>query len=382
MAEKFRLGAIDVETKKYILPFEATKGRKYECIDCKKAVVLRKGPIRVHHFAHYAQTNTCNYYDHPNEAQIHKDAKLLMQKLLNDKRLLCFTWDCDNCGGFYAFEEVPTIKYIEGDEAILEYRDKDGKWIADVALVNNGNVRYIIEIKNKHQTTTQRPEPWFEVDASEFIKKINELYEDSKRESEELGFVNEANFIFRIPCIRKDIERKCYGCFCYKESWVRKIPGFHKEKEKDNSCILCKKTDYFPSSDGCTGKFQYGKIRVCTDCLAIDIYEKKIRNLYANESKNKNSTLYYSENRLSLGEIKLLNYISTLWRRVGAAEAWKQELKCSACGCSKYSPVYYNKSYYAICILCLGNKDTQQIILDKISDGKLSSNKECLIFDD
>ena len=79
--EKLQLGAIDIQTKKYTSPSEATKGKEYKCVDCDKHVILRKGEVRRPHFAHYSQKNVCSYYEHPNEAQIHKDAKLLMQKM-------------------------------------------------------------------------------------------------------------------------------------------------------------------------------------------------------------------------------------------------------------------------------------------------------------
>jgi len=279
MSDKIRLGAIDIETKEYTLPSKASKGRIYECVDCKKRVILRQGNVRVHHFAHYTQTNVCSYYDHPNEAQIHKDGKLLIQKLLSEKNYISFTWDCINCGGFY-LDELPTIKYKEGDQALLEYRDPNGKWVADVALVNNNKVRCIIEIKNKHITTTQRPEPWFEVDANTLHKIIDEQIKiKTEIQEETTGYT--PPFIFEIPCIRKDTERKCYGSFCYKESWVRRIPGYNN-KNTDNSCVLCKtKEEYLPSFDGCTGRFQDGCIRVCQDCLLKDTYEKKLRQLYS-----------------------------------------------------------------------------------------------------
>ena len=80
--KKVYLGAIELGTNKYTLPFFATKDKEYKCVDCGKKVLLRKGNIRAHHFAHYSESN-CSYYDHPNESQIHKDAKLLLQKLLN-----------------------------------------------------------------------------------------------------------------------------------------------------------------------------------------------------------------------------------------------------------------------------------------------------------
>jgi hypothetical protein len=280
MSEKYRLGAIDTETNVYTPPFQALKGRAYKCLDCDKKVILRKGEIRVAHFAHYAQTTTCSYYEHPSEAQIHKDAKLLLAKLLNEKKPLQFTWCCNYksnygkvCGGDYAFTDKPSVQYKSGDEVILEYRDPQKRWVADVAIVNNGVLRYIFEIKNTHTTTTQRPEPWFEIDARTFIEEVTERLGATGED------VYEEGYLIGIPCIRTDLDRKCYGSFCYRESWVRLIPGFDKN-QNDNDCILCKKTDYEPTYDGATGKFQKGNIRVCFECLVDDIYKRKIRKLF------------------------------------------------------------------------------------------------------
>ena len=285
MTDKLQLGALDTETNKYTSPTEALKGQTYKCVDCDKKVILRKGTIRKAHFAHYAQTNICSYYDHPNESQIHKDAKLLMVKLLEDKKRIQFCWECkySSCktsSDCYAFQDIPSIVYKEGDEVNVEYRDKDNKWIADVAIVNNGDVRYIIEIKNTHATTTARPEPWFEVDAKQFIQDINELNAEHLTDPDLDIYKQQEDFMYIIPCLRKDIARYCYGSFCYKERWVNKIPGYDKDLTF-NECLICKSDDYEPVSDGCTDKFQNGEIRVCVNCLFNDTFTKSLRNTYS-----------------------------------------------------------------------------------------------------
>ena len=278
MAEKIQLGAIRIETDKYETPTEALKGKVYKCIECNERVILRKGTVRKAHFAHYAQAN-CEYYDHPNESQIHKDAKMLMAKLLTEKRHIQFSWNCDyeGCNAInpYIFQDLSNVVYKVGDEVVVEYRSKDNKWIADVAIVNNGEPRYIIEILNSHRTTTPRPEPWFEVKALEFIQYVNERSADNTDE-----YKLSQDDIYVIGCHRTDIVRYCYGSFCWKESWTKKIPGYEKNLIA-NPCILCKTTNYEPVCDGDTGKFQNGFIKVCVNCLFEDSYKKRIRKLYA-----------------------------------------------------------------------------------------------------
>jgi hypothetical protein len=280
------MGAIDTATNQYHSPSEALKGKTYKCTDCGNRVIYRKGDVRIPHFAHYSQTNTCSYYDHPSESQIHKDAKLLMAKLLTEKKNIQFVWPCDyppcykTGSDTYAFSEVPTITYKEGDEVVLEYRDKDNKWVADVAVINNGLIRFIIEIKHTHGTGLGRPEPWFEVDATTLIQEINELHAEHPNEPDIDIYKLEDDYIYLISCERKNIKRYCYGSFCYKEYWVNRIPGYDK-KLLVNECILCGTSDFSPITDGCTGKFQSGGIKVCMDCLVKDTYEKKLPALYS-----------------------------------------------------------------------------------------------------
>ena len=379
MSTHLQLGAISCETNTYVLPTKAIKGVEYKCIECNKKVILRKGTVRRAHFAHYAQTNTCHYYDHPNETQIHKDAKMLMAQLLKDKKQILFTWNCKLCGGYYAFDnDESTIIYKDGDEVFTEYRSKANDWIADVALVNNGEVRYIIEIKNTHSTTTKRPEPWFEVNAAAFIQEVNEHTEGMNKDNEEQRKVDPNHidwvYSYRIPCIR-NIDRYCYGSFCYKESWVRKIPGYDKTLE-DNSCILCHAEEYDSACDGCTGKFQGGRIRVCYDCLFKESYEKKLRIIY---DSSDNDTVYHALKSYSL---LLLNKIPTLMLRAGVNQGWKQELSCTSCEKNAYSPVYENNKYYAICKICFGDIATYIDILilqKKIKEKNISNEQKCMI---
>jgi hypothetical protein len=395
MAEKIQLGALEIGSNEYVTPTNASKDKQYKCVDCDRRVILRKGTIRKAHFAHHSQTNVCSYYDHPNEAQIHKDAKLLMAKMLTQKKLLEVTWDCAECGAEpYAFQDTSCVTYKDGDVAVLEHRDKNNKWVADVALVNNGEVRYIFEIKNTHATlTTVRPEPWFEVDAKKFIESINNI--DSDPDLAE--FRDTPDFTYGIECVRQNIKRYCYGSFCYKEPWVRRIPGYDTSNS-DNSCILCKKVEYSPQSDGCTGKFQKGEIRVCDECMWTDIHEKKIRRLYSNDKPVVNNVSNYPNLKtvskakttapqddtyiLTNEDRNLLKNIPVLAVKKGVEQMWKQDTPCVECKRIHYSPLYDNRAYYSICKICISNDESKKSIKSNIETGKVSYQPKCLIMDD
>jgi hypothetical protein len=386
MSFYLQLGGLDIKTNEYIIPSKAIKGKDYKCIDCDKKVILRKGSVRKAHFAHYAQTNTCHYYDHPNESQIHKDAKMLMAQLLKDKKQILFKWDCKNCcEEDFCSNDDSTIINKDGDEVFTEYRSKDNKWIADVAIINNNEPRYIIEIKHTHVTVTKRPEPWFEVDATKFIQEVNQGNEDmeeyNKEEREKDPNHIDCIFPYRVPCIR-NIDRYCYGSICPREQWVRKIPGYDKTL-KDNSCILCHKEDYYPAQcDIDASKFQYGGIRVCDECLFKESYEKKLREIYNGEINIINIKSPKEQEKTTdsqISENELLLKIPKLSLRAGQTQGWKQDVPCTSCGRNAYSPVYENRQYYAMCKICLGDPQTRIDTDKKVKEKNISNESKCLI---
>src|SRR5947208_2373763 len=138
----YTLGALQVDTNEYILPHKAEKGKSYECVSCNKKVILKKGNIRKHHFAHYSQGNTCSYYDHPNESELHYDAKHKIAELLKDKKKISITWECPksvrngtNCGTSEP-DMCHDIHYNKYDKVVVEYRFDN--FVADVAVINKG----------------------------------------------------------------------------------------------------------------------------------------------------------------------------------------------------------------------------------------------------
>jgi len=167
---KFPLGALLGD--EYCLPCNAEKGLDYICPGCKASVIVRKGDIKQHHFAHKPGKRDCMFYDHPGEGEIHRMAKYIFADLLNKGKIknierlcpskyLCLSQGCGR------FDEQ--IKYDEGDEVVVEHRVND-KCIVDVAVINNGILKYVFEICDTHKTTRETPEPWFEIDANKFLK--------------------------------------------------------------------------------------------------------------------------------------------------------------------------------------------------------------------
>lgn len=223
-------GALDTETNEYVLPRDALKERRYHCVDCGDRVIPRQGDVRVHHFAHHVKNN-CTYFEHPNESQVHKDAKYHLAEMLKQKKKIKISRFCkvNNCSQFTegaGGREIFNIIHKDDDEVKVEFRGPGGSYVADVALVNGGKPRYIFEIKYTHATTTERPEPWFEINAKDY-------------ETQDLR------------CIR---DGKCDICKKFDQIeylWESVLPKIYPRHAKYNweqyrNCVICNKRNYSP----------------------------------------------------------------------------------------------------------------------------------------
>ena len=193
MTELLKLGAIDKLTNKYVYPKIANKNNDYLCPDCNKELILCHGDIRIPYFRHKIDNiNPCNYYLKPSESQIHKDAKLLLKTLLENKSNISIIRKCISCDNKDKYK-IP--EFDETSQIILEYKlEYNGLKIADAAFIDNNDLICIFEIYNTHKTENlSRPDPWFEIDAQKFIKLVNDNNND--------------NLI--IPCIRSTMCNKC-----------------------------------------------------------------------------------------------------------------------------------------------------------------------------
>ena len=188
------IGAYDKQNNNYIFPQNASKKRKYYCPDCGEDLIFKKGSIVIPYFSHKSNSK-CTYYDHPNESQIHKDAKNKLAQWLKDEKPLKLKIKCSSCNGSCKNKK---IKYKDNDKVIVEYISPCKKYIADVAIINNDNVRYVLEVTNTHRTINNaaevRPEPWFDISADEIV---NTDFDKKK---------------VKLNCIRTDCIRFCNDC--------------------------------------------------------------------------------------------------------------------------------------------------------------------------
>jgi hypothetical protein len=199
--QEHTLGAFNKYTNIYVHPSVANKQDEYICMDCGKDVFIRQGNTRIHHFAHYKEEpiEKCNFYNEPNEMQIHKTAQLILKYILETKIPLTIGCKCNKCNKIYDYYEIAQI--TDNLTIIqLEHRFiyKDSVKIADVAYLENNQICCIFEIYNTHKTHTEnRPvdTSWFELDATTVINTFNDYI-----------YNNTNQFIQNIylHCIRSD----------------------------------------------------------------------------------------------------------------------------------------------------------------------------------
>lgn len=212
-------GALVKGSNDYIYPAKAEKKIKYICPHCEKDVLVRKGNIRIHHFAHCKSDSPCEYYNNPGESEIHKEAKLLLKTILNEKRKLNIQRKCVKCDDL---KEVLTDfnLYTTTSNVILEFPFifNNSQKKADVALLNDERINVIFEICYKNKTCEEnRPEPWIEFKAAEFINLVNQ---------------QEKNDILNLICIR---HYKCGNCILNEE--------YEKKKREEELEKLRKKRE-------------------------------------------------------------------------------------------------------------------------------------------
>ncbi len=243
MTHHFSMGAINKVTNNYEYPKIATKGKnKYKCPCCEKDVIFKKGLIKQPHFSHYKSDTPCYYYDKPNETQIHKDAKLLMKSLLDNKKHICVHKSCKYCErrNCHNTEEVCydiDNDYSENTEAVIEYKFyyNNSNRSADIALIEKDKIKdkikYIFEICYKNKTKEEnRPEPWIEINAEDLINKIN-----SGESVDEEGNIT-------ITCIRN---YKCEKCIEYEEEEnIKRNLHYEKLKQQQEEEKIKRKLHY------------------------------------------------------------------------------------------------------------------------------------------
>lgn len=166
----FEHGAIDKTTTYLVDPVSALKRTIYECPDCKRDVFVRKGNIKIPHFAHRKdKDNPCTYYNrNPSSEQRHKNAQLKLKQFLERGKEIHIGRRCP-CGCGWMSNWGITVLKDEIVKCEHRFKFKESNKSADVAVLTQSmNIGCIFEIVHKHYTReSDRPEPWHEIRADE-----------------------------------------------------------------------------------------------------------------------------------------------------------------------------------------------------------------------
>ncbi len=212
MNKLLTLGGINTLTIKYEYPKIAERCNIYECPDCNEILILKKGTERKHHFAHKNTDSKCGYYDNPTESQIHKDAKMLLKRILDDKIPITIQRNCEFNKRCYQITEIDKIN--SSSLIVLEHRIPNTQYTADVAYLESGEIKYIFEICFTHKTITEnRSGLWYEINAIELIKENSLLDVDVDKTK------------IYLQCVRK------YDCIECENSKLRYI---QEQEKKDD----------------------------------------------------------------------------------------------------------------------------------------------------
>jgi hypothetical protein len=136
----------------------------------------------------------CNHYSLTNEEDCHKDAKELLKEILDDHYQLCI--NCVHC----KFHKNTIKKVSEKSSISVEHKfSLNGtRKSADVAYLQDGDLKYIFEICNTSKTMDKnRPTDieWYEFDATSLVARLAEADKKSKK--------------MTIECMRKS---NCMNC--------------------------------------------------------------------------------------------------------------------------------------------------------------------------
>lgn len=132
-----------------VSPSEARKGDPYFCPKCQAPVIVKQGDIRVHHFAHKSDTNCQGPESTLHSACIKAIANNLyhLSEALEQDDWLKIVDICSKCQRDFNPRYPNPDTY---NDVRLEYKLLDSEYRADIALLEDGKLKGIIEVRHTH----------------------------------------------------------------------------------------------------------------------------------------------------------------------------------------------------------------------------------------
>lgn len=145
---------------------EAARGEEHACPNCGDSVTLRRGDVRVAHFAHRPGTN-CRP-----ESAIHKIAKLLVAQAINlnaigENQPIEIATDCEHCGDSVT-RTLPPRTFTGAREEVAV-----GNYWVDVAGYQGVDIALSVEVRHTHAVGEEKAGSldgfWVELQAADVI---------------------------------------------------------------------------------------------------------------------------------------------------------------------------------------------------------------------
>lgn len=143
-----------------VSPYTAPRGALYTCLHCHERVTLRRGQVRVPHFAHRPDSQCTASY----ESLEHSAFKKLLAQGLHRHRKFTAELRCPACGHDQRTTyKLPPDATVDEEVAVQNYR-------ADVALLRGEEVIFVFEVYVTNEVSGEKAlalqVPWLEVAAN------------------------------------------------------------------------------------------------------------------------------------------------------------------------------------------------------------------------
>lgn len=146
--------AYDIDNS-IVYPSDAQRGIDYFCPKCKKSVIVKQGNVRSYHFAHKFDTSCQGPKSVLHSSCIRAIASNLSvhSEALEQDDWLKITDICSKCNTEFNSRYFQPHKY---NEVRLEYNLLDSRYRADIALLQDGVLKGIIEVCHTHPVDDEK----------------------------------------------------------------------------------------------------------------------------------------------------------------------------------------------------------------------------------
>lgn len=191
------------------------------------------------------------------ESTEHREAKLQLASWLSKQVHIEITLTCNKYRKYGKKGEesyskckksdVYVVSYFDGDSVEVEYAS--GRWVADVAVVNQEAARLVFEVLHSSKTTTPRNTLWFEITADQILGQSPSARKVS------------------LTCVRTDSE--CVDCLISTHDFASLFGKMWIDysQRKNRPCALCKEVSYIPVWQDAYADGSNYPIACCTKCL-------------------------------------------------------------------------------------------------------------------